>query len=308
MRRTAVVSVLFFFAAQFATAQQTPYTSLFDGTKAYWNPAATGSTPHMQTDVWFRQQWLGFGSTAPRTGFIGFQMPFVDQNMAAGGMVTFDQTGPVSKVGLLLNYAYQLRGVLSEDSQLSLGISGGFQQYSFSNTDVIFYDVNDVLLQDGATSSLYPTVGAGIHYLSSTDEYYENVFFFGLSYNQLYATNVLVNGFNQERRNHMVLNVGSRIYSRESYIEPSLTVNVTSPEFVDFIAGAKYELENVFWAGLGYSSVNELMIQGGVIIDRFGSRDGQLKLGVIANIGVSDNISNFGPGAEFYAAYMFDMD
>jgi len=262
----------------------------------------------MQTDLWFRQQWVGFGSSAPRTGFIGFQFPFVDQNMAAGGMITFDQTGPVSKKGIILNYAYQLKGVLSEDAQLSLGFSGGFQQYAFSSSDVLYYDLEDVLLLGDNTSAFYPTVGGGIYYLSSTDTYYENVFFFGLSYNQIYATNVLVNSFNQERQNHIVFNIGSKIYSSNSYLEPSLTVNITNPEIIDFILGARYEMKNTFWAGLGYSSVNDVMVEGGYIIDRFGGRNGQLKLGVIGNIGIGENINSFGPGAEIYIAYMFQVD
>jgi len=289
-------------------AQQLAHTSTFEGTKAYWNPAATAITPHMQTDLWFRQQWVGFGSTAPRTGYIGFQMPFVDQNMGAGGMVHFDQTGPVSKTGLQLNYNYQLRGILREDAQLSLGISAGFNQYAFNKDNVIFNDANDVLLQANTNSILYPTIGAGLYYLSSTDTYYDNVFYFGLSYNQLYATDVLINDFNQERERHMIFNMGTKIYSSESYVEPSLTVNVTSPEIVNFIAAIKYELRDRFWAGIGYSSVSELVLQGGYVIDRIASRYDQLRIGIIGNVGINDAISNFGPGTEIYIAYRFEVD
>jgi len=163
-------------------AQQIAHTSIFDGTKAYWNPAAIGLTPHFKTDVWLRQQWLGFGSSAPRTGYIGAEYPFLDMNMAAGGMVTFDQTGPVSKTGLQLNYAYQLKGVLSEDAILSLGIKAGAHQYAFGKDDVLFNDSGDILLQSDQTSTFYPAVGAGVFYKSSTEEWYQNVFFAGLAY------------------------------------------------------------------------------------------------------------------------------
>ncbi len=289
------------------TSQQIAHTSIFEGTKAYWNPAATGITPHVKTDLWFRQQWLGFGSNAPRTGYIGFQYPFVDMSMAAGGMLTFDQTGPVSKTGIILNYNYQLRGFLAENAQLSLGISAGGQQYSFSSGDVLFYDVNDVLLQGSNTSSFYPTIGAGMYYMSTREEYYENVFFLGISYNQIYSTDVLINQFNQKRENHIVFNLGSKIYTENTYIEPSLTVNITNPEIIDFIAAAKYEMRDVFWAGIGYSSVGELVIQGGYILDRFGSRYGQLKIGVIGNIGINESAGEFGPGTEIYIAYRFEV-
>jgi len=296
------------FMAPLCHGQQIAHTSTFEGTKAFWNPAATAITPAMQTDVWFRQQWLGFGSTAPRTGYVGFQMPFTDLSMGAGGMVHFDQTGPVSKAGLQLNYSYQLKGILRENSQLSLGISGGFQQYSFNKDNVIFNDQNDVLLQANSTSALYPTIGAGLYYMSSTDAYYENSFYFGLSYNQLYSTDVLINDFNQQRERHVIFNIGSKIYGDDSFIEPSLTVNVTTPEIINFIAAAKYEMRDRFWVGLGYSSVSELVLQGGYVIDRIASRYDQLRIGIIGNIGINDSVSNFGPGTELYISYRFDVD
>lgn len=306
--KIALISCILSATYTSSDAQQIAYTSMFDGTRSYWNPAASGLTPHIKTDLWFRQQWLGFGGNAPRTGFIGFQLPFVDMNMAASGMITFDQTGPVSKKGLQLNYNYQLRGVLSEDAKLSLGISAGFQQYAFSSSDVLFNDVNDQLLQGNNTSTLYPTFGAGFYYMSSTEEYYDNVFFLGGGYSQIYTTDVLINQYNQQRENHVVFNLGSRIYSRDSYLEPSLTVNYTNPEFIDFIAAMKYEMRDRFWLGFGYSSVSEIAVEGGFVLDRFGSRDGQLRIGVIGNIGISDNVSYFGPGAEFYVAYLFRVD
>jgi len=289
-------------------AQQIAHTSIFEGTKAYWNPAAIGLTPHFKTDVWLRQQWLGFGSTAPRTGYIGAEYPFLDMNMTAGGMITFDQTGPVSKTGLQVNYAYQLKGVLTEEAILSLGIKAGGQQYAFGKDDVVFNDAGDVLLQADKTSTIFPTVGAGVFFKSSTEEWYQNVFFAGLAYHQLYSTDVLVNGFNQKRQSHIFLNLGSRIYSPDSYVEPSLIVNYTNPEIVDFIATVKYEMRNTFWMGFGYSSVSDISLEGGYILNDFGSRDSQLRLGIIGHMGVSEGASSFGPGAEIYVAYLFDMD
>jgi len=87
-----------------------------------------------------------------------------------------------------------------------------------------------------------------------------------------------------------------------------LIINYTNPEIVDFIATAKYEMRNTFWMGFGYSSVSDISVEGGYILDDVGSRDSQLRLGIIGHIGVSEGASNFGPGAEVYVAYLFDMD
>lgn len=291
----------------FVHAQQIAHSSIIDDTKAFWNPASIGLTPHMKTDVWLRQQWFGFGGTAPRTGFIGVEYPFVDNNMTLGGMATFDQSGPIKKTGMQVNYSYQLRGVLNDEAMLSLGIKTGAHQYSFNKNDVLYNDNDDILLNDN-TSTLYPTFGAGMYYKSTTEEWYETVFYAGVAYQQIFATDVLVNDFNQERQNHIFMNIGTKIYSSESYVEPSLAVNYTAPEIINFIAKIKYEMRNRFWMGFGYSSVSEISLEGGYILDDFGNRNSQLKIGMVGHIGVSEGSSQFGPGAEIYAAYLFDLD
>ena len=289
------------------SAQQLAQSTFVEEAKHYWNPAATGVDENMRTSLFFRQQWLGFGSSAPRTGFLSFQYPFVDMNMSAGAIINFDQTGPVSKKGLQLTYAYKLKEVLGEDSQLSLGINAGFQQYVFNPSGEIFNDEGDQLLQGGSSSALYPAIGAGVYYLSSTREYYENVFFVGFAYRNAFTTDVLVNESNQERERHIHFNVGTRVYQQDSYIEPSISVNYSKPDLIDIRAGLRYEMQDAFWAGLGYSTNNEVSFQGGVILPEFGNRYGSLRIGALGNFGISDSLSVFGPGFEFFIGYGYDL-
>ena len=290
------------------TGQQLAQSTFVEEAKHYWNPAATGVDHNMKTSVFLRQQWLGFGSSAPRTGFLSFQYPFVDMNMSAGAIVNFDQTGPVSKKGLQLTYAYKLREILGDDSQLSLGINAGFQQYVFNPSDQLFNDAGDVLLQGSNSSTLYPSIGAGIYFLSSTEEYKENVFFAGFAFRNAFTTEVLVNERDQNREGHIHFNVGTRVYQQNSFIEPSITVNYTKPDIVDIRAGLRYEIEETFWAGLGYSTTNEVSFQGGVILPEFGNRFGALRIGLLGNLGISDNVSDFGPGLEVFVGYAYDID
>jgi hypothetical protein len=66
-------------------------------------------------------------------------------------------------------------------------------------------------------------------------------------------------------------------------------------------------MQNAFWAGLGFSNEGMAALQGGVIIDRFGSRYAKLRIGMIANYGVTSTLSKAGPGLEFYIGYNFDV-
>ena len=292
---------------QKGTSQQMAQSSFIDEAKHYWNPAATGIDHNIRSSLFFRQQWLGFGQ-GPRTGFLSFQYPFIDMNMSAGAIINFDQTGPVSKKGLQLTYAYKLKDFLGDDSQLSMGINAGFQQYVFNPSTQIFNDTEDVLLQGSSTSTAYPTIGGGVYFLSNTKEYDGNVFFAGLAYRNAFTTDVLINGSNQKREKHIHFNVGTRVYQQYSFIEPSITVNLTAPEQVDIRAGLRFEMEDAFWGGLGYSTTNEVSIQGGFILPEFGNRYAKLRIGVLGNIGISSDVKNFGPGFEIFVGYVYDID
>ena len=308
MKKYIYIAFLFIFGiVQNGTSQQMAQSTFVEDAKHYWNPAATGLDHQMRTSLFFRQQWLGFGG-GPRTGFISFQYPFVDMNMAAGAIVNFDQTGPVSKKGLQLTYAYKLKDILGDDSQLSLGINAGFQQYAFNPASQVFNDPNDALLQGGSTSALYPAIGGGVYFLSSTKEYDGNVFFAGLAFRNAFTTEVLVNNSDQVRERHIHFNIGTRVYQRYSFIEPSITVNMTAPEQVDLRAGLRYELQDAFWAGIGYSTINEVSFQGGMIFPEFGNRYAQLRVGVLGNIGISGDVQQLGPGFEIFVGYLYDID
>lgn len=290
------------------TAQQLPYMSQLGDAKTYWNPAATALGTNMNVDVFVRQQWLGFKG-APTTGFINYQYPFVDSRMSTGGSLLFDKTGPVSKIGLQLNYAYKVMDALGDDSQLSLGITAGGQSYSYNTTNAVVNQTDDPSLGKSGSSGFFPSVGAGFYYISDNRQYRaDNTFFLGFSYLQAYEANVLINNLNQKRYAHMVLDFGTRLYSTSGYFEPSFTLNYVKPELINLQVGAKYEMRDRFWAGLGYSSVSDLNLQGGIIFSDFGNRDANLRVGVLANIGITSAIQYFGPGFEFFMRYEFDMD
>ena len=245
-------------------AQQLPYTSQLNTTRALWNPAATATGTEMQNNLLMRQQWIGF-SNAPRTGSANIEYPLIDYNMSAGAALNFDKSGPVSKIGLQLNYAYKLKGIFTRTGQLSAGISASLSQFTFNPSNTIVNEEDDPIYLDARSSSFFPTASAGIFYTTNPKMYDGgNIFFFGLSYGQVYAGNVLVNDRLQDRYNHIFFEIGTRIQGRDSYLEPSITFNYTNPELSTIIVGAKFELKDAFWAGIGYSSASDISIQGGV--------------------------------------------
>ncbi len=304
-----LIFVIAIFLTIGVSAQQTPQTSFFTQSRAFWNPAYTGFGDKLAFNAFVRQQWLGFGGQAPRTILMDFQYPFVNYNMAASGALQYDQTGPVSKKGINFNYAYHIKDLGQNNGQLSLGVTAGAQQYVFDPSDEVVNNEGDPLLSGGSQTSFFPNVGGGLFYISSMDQYKNNTnFFFGASFVQGYQTNVLLDQLNQKRVSQIVFDLGSKIYGYDYSIEPIVSVNFSKPEIIDVLAGLTFEMKDKFWAGIGYSSVQEFTIQGGYIFEEIAGRDTRLKVGMLANIGLGDKLSTFGPGAELFFRYELDMD
>jgi len=288
-------------------AQQLPFTSPIQDMQHFWNPAYTAPTTDLIYTGFFRKQWVGFDN-APNTAFASIQYPFVDMNMSAGFALVSDKTGPVSRLGVQLNYAYKLREIFKDDDHLSLGVSGYFYQYRFDPTNELANQANDPLLAGQTQSKFNPSLGLGFAYFSSTEEFArENIFYFGFSTMQFLSGSLLLETGNAERVRHYFGNFGLKFFSYDSYLEPSVQVNFVKPQLIDIVVGMKYEMEETFWAGLNYSTVNDLSFSGGVIMQDVGGRYTSLRLGILAAFNSGELIQT-GPSLEFFAAYRFDID
>ncbi len=287
--------------------QLTQTTPIASGLNHIWNPAFTAVGTKLDASLFYRRQWLGFDG-APSTAVASIQYPFVDMNMSAGAQIIADRTGPVSKNGIQLNYAYKLRELLNRDDQLTFGINGYFHQFNFSSDMVTIRDQDDVLLTSNRQSKFVPAFGVGMAYHSSTEDYDgENIFYLGFSALQVLASDLLLEQGNAKRERHFFVNMGTKLFGYNHYIEPSLQVNFVNPEIINYILGAKFELEESFWAGLSYSSVADVAINGGVILNEIAGRYTELKIGVLANIN-GGSLLSAGPSFEFYASYTLDLD
>lgn len=307
MKNVIKIFILIALPLSFVYGQQLPFTTPAQELHHFWNPAFTAPGTEMALTGFYRKQWVGFNN-APNTAMATIQYPFVDMNMSAGAAILSDKTGPVSRLGLQLNYNYKLREILKDDDHLAIGISGLFYQYRFDATSEVINDIDDPLVFGQAQSKFNPSVGFGFAYFSSTEEFEnENIFYFGFSTLQYLAADIVLESGDAARERHYFANVGSKFFIYDAYIEPSIQVNFVNPELMNIIVGGKYEMENTFWAGLNYSTVNDLSFSGGVILEDVGGRYTSLRLGILAAMNAGPLIAN-GPSLEFLAAYRFDVD
>ncbi|MBK8080481.1 MAG: hypothetical protein IPK25_09485 [Saprospiraceae bacterium] len=61
---------------------------------------------------------------------------------------------------------------------------------------------------------------------------------------------------------------------------------MVKPSVLDILYSLKWKCRNAFTNGLGYASSGIMAAQGGIILDKFGSRFKDLRIGVLANYGL----------------------
>lgn len=290
-----------------AKAQQLPYTSVLQELHHIYNPAFVAPGTDLEFTGFFRKKWVGFNN-APSTAFVSIQYPFVDMNMSAGAAIVSDQTGPISKFGLELSYNYKLRELFKDDDHLALGIQTFLYQYKFDPTSLKAFQEMDPLLMQMSSTAFNPSVGFGFGYFSYDEEWDdENIFYLGFSIMQFMENELILDNGTSPQERHYFANLGTKIFGYDFMLEPSIQLNYTAPELQDIIFGVKYEMEETFWAGINYSTVNDLSINGGVILNDVGQRYSRLKIGAVAGINAGE-IFNAGPGFEFYIGYCIDKD
>lgn len=288
-------------------AQQITQTTPIQQLQHIWNPAFTAPGEMMDASIYFRRQWIGF-SGAPTTAVASLQYPFADMNMSAGVLLMVDRTDAVRKTGIQLNYAYKLKELLSRDDQLSFGVNAYLHQYVLDPTGLVVVRQDDVQLATMRTTKFVPSFGAGMAYMSNTEEYSgDNIFYFGFAAMQLRQQDILIDGGNAQRERHFFVNMGTKLFGYRNYIEPSFQVNYVNPQIINYVVSAKFEVEKSFWAGLSLSNINDISINGGVILDGVAGRYSAVRLGALATINGGD-IMSAGTSFEFFANYTINVD
>ncbi len=193
-------------------AQQMPLLSEFLHSPALINPAMIGWEDLTAITAAYRHQWTGLENN-PITFALNFRHFDEAKNMAFGGGLTHDQTGPTSFTGLNLQYAYHLkfgseRRRNEKRHRLSIGLSLAANQYRLDGSKLRYNDVDDPLIVNSQATSILPDAGLGLFY-------YNDLYYVGFSVPQLISMNVRFESDNAlsniRRVAHFYFNAGARI-------------------------------------------------------------------------------------------------
>ncbi len=287
-----------------STAQQRPQFTQYMVNNYLLNPAVTGAYNYLDLRTGFREQWAGFDTGTPRTFFLSGHAPISprvrgplptigpgiqrDDNAAiqsllpkhgVGGMILYDETGPLSRIMAYASYAYNFRITGDGASQIraSLGLQGGFIRYQQNNSELVPDPLNptatDPALEGDQASSFIPDLGAGLLV-------YSNRFYAGLSSSQLLGndlsySNVNVGNAPNSLVRHYFLTGGYRFQIANGNVDliPSVLFKYLdgAPLSVDLNGRIAFNLNqfNHFWTGLSYRYNDAAAILAGVSISNF---------------------------------------
>ncbi|GAB3540307.1 hypothetical protein GCM10027443_38000 [Pontibacter brevis] len=256
----------FLLAGSVAVAQQKALYSQYMTNYYLLNPAASGAGKDLSIKAGYRNQWVGFEG-APKTFYVsGETALFKEESVegspyhGVGGYAYTDQTGPTTRTGLSLSYAYHVP--LSEKIYLSSGVFAGVQQYRFDANKIYLAEGSnerDPVTRSGNMNSFMPDLSLGTYIHS--DKFYAGVSIFQVLGNRIFdagdvedpsrlARHVLVSGgYNLDVHSNVTVTPSALLrYVNGAPLQADLNVEGA----YHFTDGTKSKSDNMVWAGVSY--------------------------------------------------------
>ena len=217
------IAIVFMLFVSISYAQQLPIFTQYLFNKYVFNPAFTGTEDNFSATANYRYQWQGV-TDAPRTYVLSVHGPHKYKSFGLGGALYTDVTGPVSKTGMYLSYAYNFKA--TRYTKISFGLSGGMMQYRVDGTKITLAEPGDITLANSLMAKIVPDFGFG-------GVWYNDDFYLGLSVPQFIQTKLDFTDDNQQTlsqiKSHLYLNGGYTFTLNNDFsIEPSTMIRISS--------------------------------------------------------------------------------
>jgi len=251
--------------APLVKAQQLPMFSQYLTNDFVLNPAVAGSKPYFPLQINSRSQWSGLGTIAPKTNTLSYHMPLAYNALGFGAILSQDQTGPYSHLGVNLSLAYHIQLNKENNTRLSFGISGLLTQHKLNLAELTFYSPEPDF-EGGIFSKLVPDASFGAYLHSdqlalsiSSHQLFESTFKESVS--DIFGDNTQVRHY-FAHASYII-----DIFSDMALI-PSVLVKHTEASPVQVDLNTKVIIDNNYWAGLSFRSSKSLVVLGGLSLGK----------------------------------------
>ncbi|NCI50056.1 type IX secretion system membrane protein PorP/SprF [Sediminibacterium roseum] len=297
MRVKTLLLVMGVFAVGALWAQQRPYYTQYIMNNYIINPAVAGIENYWDVKASHRMQWVGL-QDAPVTTYITVHGPLkrddygretatsfhaggsnprgeaywqdyssAEPHHGVGFTMLNDKTGPLSRFAAYGTYAYHV-GLTSRTS-LSLGVSAGITNMSLDASKLNFgsITVDPAVANSNIISRIKPDISAGL-WLYSKD------YFLGVAAQQIIPQNITFSDNTVSVQNgkllpHLFVSAGYRMQLTDdiSFL-PSTLLRYISPLPLGIDLNAKFQYQDLLWAGASYRYQDGFAAMVGVNLNR----------------------------------------
>lgn len=240
--------------------QQRPQYTQYMVNSFLLNPAVAGINDNQVIKVGYRTQWVGFEG-APKTFFVSGHVPInkIDEDFARrfrkklnhhgiGGYVFNDVTGPTSRMGAYLSYAFHLS--LTKKVKASMGTFVGILQNKIDIDKIITADPDNVILS-GMQTKIIPDISLGTWIYS--DKAFLGFVVSQIIENKIFTTEQSGITSLSKLSNHYFVHLGYNFrVNRDWYIVPSTLYKFVAPVYSHFDINVKVKYKQTAWVGLSY--------------------------------------------------------
>ncbi len=265
-----------------AQAQQEPLFAQYNSNAFVVNPAIAGSTGGHNLRLFHRWQWVSFPG-APKTFGLTYQGLFKDMH-GVGALLFGDQTGPLTRWGAKLSYAFHLP-LAGGKMRLAIGLGGRFVRNVIRTNAITFIESNDQAVADlaGGVNLLDAEAGIFLH----SDKFYVGVAAPNLFQSKLdYGINSnlrtplgygYVHYFLSAGYRHTLGNTAGQVDSTGKKVGTSRAVTLEPSIMVKYVRGAQVQvdggilahfLENQLSFGIFYRTPHFLSFQCRFVFDK----------------------------------------
>lgn len=283
-------------------AQQTPIHTQFGMVHGLLNPASLRTDFHLNQGAYTtylgissRQHWVGL-SNSNKTQSIHFEQIYDNRGIAFiyGGQLVNDKNGRISTTGLYGRFG----AVINEDLDwggLSLGFNVGLVQYRLDLRNTQARESGD-RLATALETSIYPNIGLGAYFYRVDNS--DNIFHAGLSIPEIFKLDDVQKEalLYVSKNSHYYFHTGYTLTGNDAYsfLELSYQMYYVRNAPLFFGLNAKYQFNDTFWLGLGYSTQGAFHPECGV---SFGDSR-KIRLGFAMDIPFNDVGAKFGKSFE----------
>jgi type IX secretion system PorP/SprF family membrane protein len=240
-------------------AQQYPLFTNYVLNQYAFNPASIGSTKTIEMRGSTRTQWVNLEGR-PQTNVMSIFGKVGKAPVVAGMYFFSDQAGRLRRTGLNALVAYNQK--VSENSSLSLGLSGGF--YRINLVEKVFLKDDPDPVVDGAQiGMMIPDLSFGIYFKQ------ENGFFGGFSVPQLYRKKLFFDPSVQRLNTTQVVRQFHAIggfsipVTEFMNLEPSILAKFSPSVSPQFDASIRGIFNKMFWIGGSFRTEDAVSAMAG---------------------------------------------